>query len=256
MITVKLLGGAKKAFGLEKFEIDLDNVTLSKLIDYLWSVKPADTLELDTKNILIAVNGADSSALKGQNTVLHSGDVVSIIPVIHGGGRLCFKVDSKNAELFCIKNQKGKNYDFLTLLRKKFPALVMEGVSPKTITGILHAKKILAQTIYAKKHRLLLAKKTETDILLRFAATTQISGAINAVGIEKLDEFVIIALGNKSALDKIHNHLCPNLTSIDLSKNSKYLQKLFGITKRHLGAVESKNPLEDLLAEKAATLFQ
>ena len=256
MITVRLLGGAKKSFGLDKVLVELDGIKLSALVDYLVSVKPADTLQFDTKNMLIAVNGADSSALNGQNTILRSGDVVSIIPVIHGGTRLCFKVDSKNAELFCIQNQKGKNHDFLSALRNKFPVLVIEGVSPKTITGVLHAKKILSQSLYAKKHGLLLAKKIETDILLRFAATTQISAAISAVGIEKYNEFVMMAIGNKSDLDRLYEHLGPHLIVVDFSKNSKYLKKLFGITKKHIGSVESKHPLEDLLAEKAATLFQ
>ena len=132
----------------------------------------------------------------------------------------------------------------------------MEGVSPKTITGVLHAKKILSQSLYAKKHGLLLAKKIETDILLRFAATTQISAAISAVGIEKYNDFVLLAIGNKSDLNRLYKHLEPHMTTIDFSKNSNYLKKLFGITKKHTESVESKHPLEDLLAEKAATLFQ
>jgi tRNA threonylcarbamoyladenosine modification (KEOPS) complex Cgi121 subunit/molybdopterin converting factor small subunit len=254
MITIKLLGGAKKSFGKDLMELDLDNVTITKLLECLLSVKPANTL--DTKNILIAVNGADSSALHGHNTILHSGDVVSIIPVIHGGTRMQFVVQSKNVELFNVKNKKGKNYDFLTALRKKFPNVVMEGVSSGAIASILHAKKIIDLSLYAKKNKLLLSKKFEADILLRFAATTQISAAIKTVGIEKTDEFTVIALGSKSNLDRLARHLQEHLTKINYSKNLASIQRQFKITKKQLGTVDSKNPLEDLLAEKAAVLFQ
>lgn len=256
MITVKLLGGAKKSFGQDLIQADFDNVSIAKLLEYLLSIKPQNTLDLDTKNILIAVNGADSSALQGHDTVLHSGDVVSIIPVIHGGTRLQFMINSKNVELFPIRYHKGKNYGFLSLLRKKFPNIIMEGVSSECITGVLHAKKVLTLSLYAQKHGLLLAKKLETDILLRFAATTQISAAIKTLGIEQFDHFTIIALGGKAQLDKLHLHLSQNLTDVDYSKNSKYLQKQFKITKKHLDAIESKSQLEDILAEKAAVLFQ
>jgi ThiS family. len=34
---------------------------------------------------LIAINGSDSSAMNGKDTIVRNGDIVSIIPVIHGG---------------------------------------------------------------------------------------------------------------------------------------------------------------------------
>ena len=54
------------------------------------------------------------------------------------------------------------------------------------------------------KANVLLSKKLETDILLRFAATTQISDAISSVGIKPKNNFILIAIGNKTALDKLH----------------------------------------------------
>jgi molybdopterin converting factor small subunit/tRNA threonylcarbamoyladenosine modification (KEOPS) complex Cgi121 subunit len=256
LITIKLFGGAKKSFGKDQIQTEFDGITISKLLEYLLSVKPVNTLEFDTKNILIAVNGADSSALHGHNTILHSGDTVSIIPVIHGGARLQFKADSRNVELFNIKNKKGKNYDFMTELQKKFPDLTIEGISSKSIVSTTHAKKIIALSLYAQKNHLLLSKKFGADILLRFAATTQISAAIKAFGIEQQENFTIIAIGNKASLGKLHRYLEPYLIQINYSDNSKHLQKQFKITKKHLKVVDSKTPLEDLLAEKASVLFQ
>ncbi|NDB45809.1 MAG: thiamine biosynthesis protein ThiS [Nitrososphaeria archaeon] len=256
MISIKLLGGAKKSFGKDSLQADFDSVTISKLLEYLLSIKPENTLDLDTKNILIAVNGADSSALQGHDTVLKSGDVITIIPVIHGGARLQFSVGSKTGELFNIKHKKGENYDFLASLRKKFPKIIMEGISSNSISSVLHAKKIASLSLYAQKNNLLLAKKLESDILLRFAATTQISAAIKTVGIEQSDNFTIVAIGTKSALNSLNKALSDGIVFVKYSDNAKHIQKQFGITKKHLDVIDSKTPLEDLLAEKAAMLFQ
>lgn len=257
MITVKLLGGAKKIFGKDLIQADFDNITIEKLFEYLLSVKPANSLDLDTKNILVAVNGADSSALQGHDTILHEGDTVSIIPIIHGGAqRLDLKVCSKNVSLYNIIHEKGKNYEFLAKVRKKFPDIIMEGISSKNITSVSHANKIIALSLYAQKHNLLLSKKKETDILLRFAATTQISLAIKMLGIEQQDEFTIIAVGTKSSLANLYQYLKPYLKEIDYTKNSTYIQKQFKISKKQIQSVISKTPLEDLIVEKAAVLVQ
>lgn len=256
MIVIKLLGGAKKSFGKDLIQTDHDGVTISQLMEYLLSIKPADTITLDTKNLLIAVNGADSSALSGHETIVHSGDVVSIIPVIHGGSRSQLMIGSTHVELFNVRNQKGKNYVFLERIRAKFPRLVLTGLSSKSLASVSHAKKIVSLSLYAKKHGLLLSKKLEADILLRFAATTQISDAIKTLGIEQQNEFTIIAIGKKLSLDKLYSMLATNLTSINYASNIIPIKRRFKLSQKHLSAVESESPLEDILAEKAAVLVQ
>lgn len=256
MITVKLLGGAKKSFGLDPILADLHNATIRQLLDYLVSIKPQDTPELDVKNVLIAVNGADSSAMDGHDTVLCDGDVVSIIPVIHGGApRARFRVRNKSVEVFYVSHKKGENYSLLGSIRRKFPRLIVEGVSAQYVLSASHAKKIVGLSLFAQKNDLLLSKKLETDMLLRFAATKQISDAMNAVGIESANDFVVIAIGAKSAQDSLHGFLKPYLGSVPDRLNSAFLQKHFGISNRHLSAAVSERPLEDLLVERAAVLF-
>jgi len=231
--------------------VDLADITIKALLDHLVSVKPKDTIDIDTKNILVAVNGVDSSALDGPDTMLHPNDVVTIIPIIHGGShRDRFMICNKSAELFHVKNAK-KNYDFLNSTRKNFPSLVLVGVSSRHILGVTHAKKILGISLFAQKHHSLLSKKLETDILLRFGLTTQISDAIKTVGIDGGD-FTIIAIGKRQALDKLHQSLGPLLHTFEA--DSKFVQKQFKITKKHLISVDSGTPLEDLLVEKAAVL--
>jgi len=82
---VKLLGGAKKSFSTDKIVLEKNTSTINELINHLMQIKPKDTLEFDTKNLLIAVNGVDSSALQGYDTKLSGNDEISIIPIIHGG---------------------------------------------------------------------------------------------------------------------------------------------------------------------------
>lgn len=85
MITVKLLGGAKKSFSTDKLEIQSDLMTISNLLDHLEKSTPDNLQHLDPNNILVAVNGVDSSALQGKETLLKRGDIISIIPLVHGG---------------------------------------------------------------------------------------------------------------------------------------------------------------------------
>jgi molybdopterin converting factor small subunit/tRNA threonylcarbamoyladenosine modification (KEOPS) complex Cgi121 subunit len=257
LITIKLLGGAKKSFDTDQIRAELDGKTIAALLDHLLSIKPTKTLNFDTKNILVAVNGVDSSALNGRETVLRQDDVVSIIPVIHGGAaRIQFKIDKYTVELFGISYGKAHNYDFLESARSKFPNLVLEGISSRCILSPLHAKKIIRLSLYAQKHNLLLSKKLQTDILLRFAATTQISDAVKKVGINGNDEFTLIAIGAKASLNKLYEYLQSHLKEPHYTKNSVHLRKLFGISKKQIQAASSDVPLEDLLVEKAAVLIK
>ena len=116
MITVKLLGGAKKSFSTDKIVLEKNITTINELISHLMQIKPKDTLEFDTKNLLIAVNGVDSSALQGYDTKLSDNDEISIIPIIHGGSsrRIQFSVAQSNVEIFDILFDKKFHRDFLS----------------------------------------------------------------------------------------------------------------------------------------------
>ncbi len=256
MIQVKFLGGAKKSFSTDKMIIDKDSLTVQELLDILQTSKPKDTPELDENNILIAVNGVDSSALDGKNTTLQDKDTVSIIPVIHGGSSTVFQISKFYVELFEIKPNKIQNIDFLINLRKKYPDLTIQGIFAKYVLSKSHAKKILKISLEAKNNQNLLSKKLDTDILLRFACTTQISHAIETSGLKPKQSSIIIALGKKSSLKKLHSELKPYLNPKTISKNnSQFLKKKFKISKKQIDSTYSKNPLEDLLVEKAAVLF-
>jgi len=258
MITVKLMGGAKKSFSTDSIILKESNLTINELIDHLIQIKPMNTLEFDTKNLLIAINGIDSSALQGYDTRLNDNDIVSIIPIIHGGvdSRIQFSVMRSNVEIFPMLNDKKFHIEFLKELRDRYPELVIQALSSQFILNVNHAKKILAVSLHAKKNKTLLSKKIEIDILLRFAGTTQISQAIKIAGRKPNRKFFIIAIGKKPTLNKLYSELRSSLNPKQFSKSSYlYLKKRFKASKKQMSTISSKNTLEDIIAERAALLL-
>ena len=144
MITVNFTGGAKKWFNLAHLIIEKNDLTIEQLLKHLIEIKPKNTIDFDEKNLLIAVNGIDSSALHGFETRLKTNDVVNIIPVIHGGSqqRIQFKISNKTIELFEFKKIKDIDNDFLLSIRTEFPDLLIQAVSSNFILNKEHAKKI------------------------------------------------------------------------------------------------------------------
>ena len=167
-----------------------------------------------------------------------------------------FQIANYSVEVFEIKPNKIKNIDFLTDLRKTYPDLIIQGIFAKYVLSKSHIKKILQISLESKKNQNMLSKKLETDILMRFACTTQILKAIKDAGLKPKQGSVIIALGKKISLKKLESELKPLLNSKNISQNnSPFLKKQFKISKKHLDSIDSKNPLEDLLVEKATVLF-
>ena len=93
-------------------------------------------------------------------------------------------------------------------------------------------------------------KETEAIVL-----DEHIQGYLN-LGIDIQKDFTIIALGRKTSLNKLHTELKPDINSRAFSSSSvSSIQKQFGISKKQMSVVSSKNPLEDILVERAAILF-
>ena len=257
MIMIKLVGGAKKSFFTDTLKIDKFDISIQELLDLLLELKPVNTPKLDIENILIAINGVDSSAMEGKMTNIKNDDVVSIIPVIHGGSskRLIFNVSTKLIQVIEIQGQKQIDVTYLDTLRKQFPGIKLQAISSNFILNNYHLKKIISLSVSSDKNDILLSNKFEMDILMRFAISSQISSAINSAGIKPKQNFVLIALGNKKILDALYKEL--NFISVKIfsKDNTLFLKKYFKITDTQLNTVLSKNPLEDILIEKAAILL-
>lgn len=257
MITVKLVGGAKKIFLSDKIEFDKSNISIQELIDLLLAEKPENTQKLDTENILIAINGVDSSAMDGKSTIIKNNDIVSIIPVIHGGSTktMSLEILKKQIQIISIKGQKSLDETFLLNLRKKYPKIKFQAISSDFVLNKYHLKKILSLSFEYERNKSLLSKKIETDILMRFALSKQISDAIQIAGIKPKNDFILIMIGNKKSLDLVSNELIHLSTELFAKNHSNYIKKYFKISKKQLESIYSKNPLEDVLIEKATILL-
>lgn len=256
MVTIRFVGGAKKSFQSEQMELDANNISLDRLLELILENQPKNTPSLDTNNILIAINGADSSALKGRSTIIKNSDSVSIIPIIHGGSnKIIFTSGKKTVLAFELRGNKTIDVPFLDDLRKEFSKVKIQAISSKFILNPYHLKKIISISLQSEKEQILLANKLETDILMRFASTNQITEAIKQAGIKPKSNIVLIAIGKKSDLDKIYKKLSPFTNEIFSKDNTSFLKKHFNISKKQIDSVSSKSPLEDILIEKAAVLL-
>lgn len=256
MVTIRFVGGAKKSFQSEQMELDANNISLDRLLELILENQPKNTPSLDTNNILIAINGADSSALKGRSTIIKNSDSVSIIPIIHGGSnKIIFTSGKKTVLAFELRGNKSIDVPFLDDLRKEFSKVKIQAISSKFILNPYHLKKIISISLQSEKEQILLANKLETDVLMRFASTNQITEAIKQAGIKPKSNIVLIAIGKKSDLDKIYKKLSPFTNEIFSKDNTSFLKKHFNISKKQIDSVSSKSPLEDILIEKAAVLL-
>lgn len=255
MITVKFLGSAKKSFQTDQMQIRQTGISIEELLSEITKQKPSDSYEFDTANVLIAVNGIDSSAMQGRATIIKDADVVSIIPVIHGGSRMPSKIHDRKIHVMAVKESTATGAEFLEGLRRAHPEIAIQAISKNFVASQAHVEKILNVSLEAEKNGVLLSKKLEMDILMRFALTGQIAEAIKNAGIRPGGDFVLIAIGNENVPDLLCNRFDLLSDDLFLKGSSSFLKKHFKITKRHLDAVRSDAPLEDILVERAAILF-
>ena len=257
MIYVKFIGGAKKSFSSDQIQIDKSDISVQELIDLLLKMQHPSAPKLDTENILIAINGSDSSAMNGRSTKIKNNDLVSIIPLIHGGSskKINFTILKKNIQIIEIRGQKRIDIKFLDILRTKYPKILLQAISSKFVLNPDHLKKVLTISLESERNNTLLSNKLETDILMRFALTKQISDAIREAGIKPKTNFILVAIGNKKILNSLYLDLESMAFNLFSKKNNTFLKQQFNITKKQLDSVYSKDALSDILVEKAAVLL-
>ena len=102
---------------LINYKLIKSDISINELLELLLKIKPDNTSNLDVENILIAINGSDSSAMNGKDTIVNDGDIVSIIPVIHGGSskKLIFEIEKKQIQIIEIRGQKKLIFNLLII---------------------------------------------------------------------------------------------------------------------------------------------
>jgi len=84
LINIKLLGGIKKTAGRSGLILDKHIASISEVLTFLKD-NVHDPRILDSDNILVTINGADSSMLSKDDNILKTGDSVTIVTIVHGG---------------------------------------------------------------------------------------------------------------------------------------------------------------------------
>jgi tRNA threonylcarbamoyladenosine modification (KEOPS) complex Cgi121 subunit/molybdopterin converting factor small subunit len=193
MITIRLLGGAKKAVGGKaSLELDTSTASVLEILRFLRNLAVEPRL-LRRENLIIAINGADSSALPGDDPVAKSGDVVTVVTVVHGGYIREAKsaIVVKGVAPMSSKMEPGQVIDEI---REAHKGLSIQIVAADAVFGFEHAHRIAEMTLEAQSRKIMLAKRVEADLLLRLACTDQISEAIARAGMKKGKPACVIAL--------------------------------------------------------------
>ena len=251
-LRVRLLGGAGALFGSGVTDISPAPATVGELLDRL-NESLGSRGELDPSSVLVAVNGADSSVRGGAACPISPSDDVAVIPVVHGGA---FSVGRRRALVVCSRGRADLGFEFLDELRRAHPRLRIQAVRSNMVVGGGHVRKILQLALEYERRGAMISEKIETEILLRFAVTTQISRAIREAGIRPGRGFVLTALGRGRDLDRLARDLRGRgvKDSGYMRSAEPHLRRKFGISRGHLQATASPAPLEDVLAELSAVL--
>lgn len=84
MITVDLVGGIRKAAGFSTININVTNSSINELLTLLEREYDLEN-KIKEDEIMIAINGVESSVMGGRGAKISSGDTVTILSVVHGG---------------------------------------------------------------------------------------------------------------------------------------------------------------------------
>ena len=84
MITVDLVGGIRKAAGFSTVNINVTNSSINELLALLEREYDLEN-KIKEDEIMIAINGVESSVMGGRGAKISSGDTVTILSVVHGG---------------------------------------------------------------------------------------------------------------------------------------------------------------------------
>ena len=290
MITLKLLGGAKKAIGRQAVLYDAQVASVSDILTFLKNITSEPHL-LDRTNLIIAINGIDSSAL-GENPSAQDGDIVTIVPVVHGGAEKTVKALGNHRDRSLVPRQehnvggiadshfspiKIKEYYVLLTGVSKIPSfstpgaiidkirlqvpqeVVIQGIDAGLIFGRDHLVQIVTLVIEASNRGIMIAKRIEVELLLRFALTTQIAKAILIAGIKQGRPACFIVISkNLESLESFYA-LCqrkffPSSSESAILPTAKKMHRIIELNSWKKSKVLNEANFADFLTERAAIM--
>jgi len=206
MITIRLLGGARKAVGKQAVDIEKPSASVSEILKFLQGISAKPRL-LQPGNLIVAVNGVDSAAMQGENTVAKDGDTVTIVTVVHGGT----EIDGYHVSIIGVSNISEDPGKLVDRLRAENKDVSIQAVDAGAVYGADHIFGVVRITLEAEKRQVMLANKKETELLMRHACTDQISEAMKRAGLKQNADGCFIALSqDRAALDQFANYVRNN----------------------------------------------
>lgn len=183
MITIRLLGGAKKAVGKPAVNLDRQYASISDILDFLTTISAEPRL-LQRSNLIITLNDVDSASLLGHNTMVKSGDKVTIVTVVHGGGVNSI-LDGYYLSITGVQRIMHDPGKLVDMLRAQHDNVSIQAVNANLVYGEEHVRGVLRIVLEAEKRKILLTNRCETELLIRLTGTNQIAEAMRRAGLKK-----------------------------------------------------------------------
>ena len=195
MITIKLLGGAKKAVGKPAVNFDRASASVSDILEFLRTISSQPQL-LQPSNLIIALNGVDSATLDGYSTVVKSGDIVTIVTVVHGG--MDCMLDGYHLLITGVRRIMRDPGKLVDMLRAQYSNVSIQAINADIVYGEEHVRGVLKIVLEAEERKIMLTNRRETELLIRLTGTNQIGEAITRAGLKKRAAGCFIAFSHDS----------------------------------------------------------
>ncbi len=195
MITIRLLGGARKAIGQPAVNLDRSSASISDILDFLTTISKVPHL-LQRNNLIVTLNGIDSASLQGHDTLARTGDTVTIVTVVHGGTD--YSVDGNHVSITGVKKIIQDPGNLVDILRSQDSNILIQAINSDAGYGEEHILGALRIALEAEKRRIMITNKRETELLVRLTATDQIAEAMRRAGLKKNASGCFIAFSEKS----------------------------------------------------------
>jgi molybdopterin synthase sulfur carrier subunit len=195
MITVKLLGGAKKAVGKTAVDLDWPSASVLEILNFLTTISAEPHL-LQRCNLIITLNGVDSASLQGDSTMVKSGDKVTIVTIVHGGKG--FVLDGYHLLIAGVRRILYDPGKLVDMLRGRHGNVSIQAVNANAVYGKEHLIGVLRIALEAERRKIMLANRREIELLIRLTGTNQIEEAIRRAGLKKDTAGCFIAFSQDS----------------------------------------------------------
>lgn len=254
MISIRLLGGAKKAVGKPEVNLDRPYASVSDILDFLTTISHEPHL-LQRNNLIITLNDVDSASLRGHNTMVKSGDKVTIVTVVHGG--MDCMLNGHHILITGVQRIMHDPGKLVDMLRAQHSNVSIQAVNANSVYGEEHVRGVLRIVLEAEKRKIMLTNRCETELLIRLTGTNQIAEAIRRAGLKKDTAGCLIAFSQDSEsirqLERqIKSEFELNDSVLEPSEDKRiWLASMLGFTKK----LDDSEFLQYLL-EKAAILIR